>query len=172
MPVSVVQQCRHVRVDRVALARHGRAVLKACGRSRGVVDVQLVDDAAIAEINEEWRGIAAVTDVLSFALQEGEAMPGTEELLGDVVISLDTARRQAAALERAWQRSTGDAACGYGVQEEAAFLLTHGILHLLGYDHMRAAEAEVMEALERTLMAPLTAAPVHGLDRSDHAPTS
>ncbi len=170
MPVSIVQQRRGVIVDRAALARHGRAVLKACGRARGVVDVQLVGDAAIAEINEQWRGVAGVTDVLSFALQEGEAMPGTEELLGDVIISLDTACRQAAALEREWQRDSGDSSCRYGVQEETAFLLTHGILHLLGHDHVRAAEAKVMEALERTLMAPLTVAPVHGLDRSDHAP--
>jgi probable rRNA maturation factor len=104
------------------------AHLRAQGYSLGL---ELCDDAAIAELNRTWRYKAGPTDVLAFAAQE-EAPPapasaGAAEAehwleLGDIVISLDTARRQAIA-------------AGHGLEEELLFLASHGLLHLLGWDH-------------------------------------
>ena len=90
------------------------------------------------QLNLEWRGVDRATDVLAFAQAEG---PGGAPvgLLGDVVISVDTARRQAA------ERQTP-------VGAELDRLLIHGVLHLLGYDHERsAAEARRMQRRERDL---------------------
>jgi len=151
--------------ERSVITKHLRNVLKAQGRPRAIVEVTLTDDDDIRAMNREWRKVDSVTDVLSFALQEGEAMPGAEELLGDVVVSLDTAARQAAQMAREHAETHGS----YGLYEKVAFLATHGVLHLLGYDHIKAADAAVMEALESELMAPITSAPLHALDRTDHA---
>ncbi|WP_235814514.1 rRNA maturation RNase YbeY [Propionispora sp. 2/2-37] len=110
------------------------------------VSVVLVDDEYIHSLNREYRGRDCSTDVLSFALAEGEEpdiIDGPEEeLLGDIIISLDATIRQAEEF-------------GHSVERELAYLTVHGMLHLLGYDHeqeadrqdMRAAEEEVLKAL-------------------------
>lgn len=109
----------------------------------------LCDDAHIQELNREWRGVDAPTDVLSFELEDDEEVEGgaSPELpvnvLGDVVISLDTARRQAG--ER-----------GYSLADECRVLLVHGVLHLLGFDHEESEEdAEEMAAAEKHTMQAL-----------------
>ena len=89
--------------------------------------LSLVGDAEIAELNASWRDKAGPTDVLAFAAQDDDLpMPpgmGDEALeLGDIVISLDTAARQAPAH-------------GNTLQQELLFLASHGLLHLLGWDH-------------------------------------
>ena len=111
------------------------------------VDVTLVDDEEIREINKEQRRIDSSTDVLSFPLGENgeyDANPKTGALmLGDIVISVETALKQADLY-------------GHGLEREIAFLTVHSILHLLGYDHvnggmeqaiMREKEEAVLEAL-------------------------
>jgi probable rRNA maturation factor len=80
----------------------------------------LVDDADIAALNRTYRGVAHPTDVLAFPMTEGRFATLAPDCLGDVVISVETALRQA-------QR--------HGLKAELALLLVHGILHLLGYDH-------------------------------------
>jgi probable rRNA maturation factor len=120
------------------LARSGRRLLDALRLPEAELSLLLVSDAVMRRLNRAWRGRDRATDVLSFAQAEGPggAPPG---LLGDVVISLDTARRQAA--ERA--ASLGS---------ELDRLLVHGVLHLLGYDHERSpAEARRMRRRERAL---------------------
>ena len=100
----------------------------------------IVDDARIREINRDFLQRDRPTNVISFAMQEGEGGGINPLLLGDVVISAETAARDAAA-------------AGIGFEEELYFLLLHGVLHLLGYDHERgtAAEARRMEAREREI---------------------
>lgn len=111
------------------------------------VDVTLVDDEEIREINKEQRKIDSSTDVLSFPLGENgeyDANPKTGALmLGDIVISVETALKQADLY-------------GHGIQREIAFLTVHSMLHLLGYDHvnggmeqaiMREKEEAVLDAL-------------------------
>lgn len=106
----------------------------------------LCDDAFIRALNRQWRGIDSATDVLSFAMGEGEDSDLNTQILGDIVISLDTAARQAAEL-------------GHGVPEEMRVLLVHGFLHLLGYDHIEPDDAAEMAEAEARLLAMLGAAP-------------
>jgi len=162
MPVEIDNRHPRLRVEKRRLAGWLRGLLAELGRPRATVDVSLVDDDEIQALNARWRGVDAVTDVLSFPLEEGDGplLPG--ELLGDLVISLDTAARQAAAMQIA------HADPAYGLADEVRFLACHGLLHLLGHDHQEAAAAAVMEALERRFMASVTALDPHDLDRSDH----
>ncbi|GAB6158101.1 rRNA maturation RNase YbeY [Desulfotomaculum varum] len=106
------------------------------------VGLIFVDDNYIQSLNAEYRGIDKPTDVLSFALNEGEDMPQVEEaedLLGDIVISLPTARRQAAAY-------------GHSFEREVAYLTAHGCLHLLGYDHQNETDRQVMRQKEEAIL--------------------
>ncbi|MGE5653907.1 MAG: rRNA maturation RNase YbeY [Bacillota bacterium] len=93
------------------------------------VSIVLVDDPYIQGLNAEYRGKDCPTDVLSFAMEEGDDEIEYDEgeapefrLLGDIVISLETAQRQASEY-------------GHSCDREIAFLTVHGMLHLLGYDH-------------------------------------
>ncbi|HEY3416668.1 MAG TPA: rRNA maturation RNase YbeY [Armatimonadota bacterium] len=85
------------------------------------VSVALIDDAAMRDLNARYRGIDNPTDVLSFSQESEVTIPGAPKLLGDVVISLDTAVTQATAGNRT-------------LDGEVTFLAIHGVLHLLGYD--------------------------------------
>ena len=120
------------------LARHARRLLRGLRLDRAELSVVLVSDREMQALNRRWRRRDRPTDVLSFAQREGAGL-APDGLLGDVVISLDTARRQ--AKER-----------GESLGREADRLLVHGLLHLLGYDHERsAAEARRMQRRERSL---------------------
>jgi probable rRNA maturation factor len=124
-------------IDRRALVEAAKRLLAAVGRADSSLSISLVRDDVIRELNRDFRGKNAATDVLSFALSEnGEIAP--ERLLGDVVISVDTARRQAAAYNAPLQR-------------ELYRLLIHGLLHIVGHDHHRAAERRAMVTEERRL---------------------
>lgn len=110
------------------------------------VSVALCDDATIHQLNRDFRKVDRPTDVLSFALNEGEEpeiVDGpAEELLGDIIISVDTLERQAEEY-------------GHSLERELAYLTIHGFLHLMGYDHeteddkleMRREEEVVLSAL-------------------------
>jgi rRNA maturation RNase YbeY len=120
------------------VAGRGRRLLAALDLPDAELSLLLVSDAVMRRLNRDWRGADRPTDVLSFAQAEGpgSAPPG---LLGDVVISVDTARRQAA-----------ERAAPLGAELDR--LLIHGVLHLLGYDHERSpAEARRMQRRERAL---------------------
>jgi metalloprotein, YbeY/UPF0054 family len=106
------------------------------------VSLLFTDDAAMAEINGEWRGKPKPTNVLSFPafpIAPG-GMPGP--MLGDIVLARETIEREAAEL-------------GKPVNEHVAHLLVHGFLHLFGYDHMETEEAEKMEGLETRILGRL-----------------
>jgi len=128
--------------DRRLLSARARRVLREIERAESELSIALVDDAEIRALNSTWRGRDRATDVLAFSLAEGLHAERRGPLLGDVVISLDTAARQA----RARRRSLDD---------EMARLLVHGALHLIGHDHVRAAEARRMRAEERRLLRAL-----------------
>ncbi len=101
------------------------------------VSVSLVDDFRIQELNRDWRGKDKPTDVLSWPLWEIDEPLGEE--LGDVVISVDTARRQATAR-------------GWDLDDELALLLVHGVLHLLGHEDDTEAGSNVMRGLEARIL--------------------
>ncbi|MCO4743178.1 MAG: rRNA maturation RNase YbeY [Proteobacteria bacterium] len=114
--------------------------------AEGELSVLLTDDATVHPLNRDWRGKDRPTDVLSFSQVEGEPIPGAPLMLGDVIISVETASRQAD--ER-----------GHSLARELQILLVHGIVHLLGYDHEDDDEAEEMEAIERAIHARIDAKP-------------
>ena len=147
MPVSVITRARTRGVRPIAVRADVRRVLAALEEPRAELTVSLVDDLEIHRLNRDFRGKDRPTDVLAFAMREGARVAGDEPVLGDVVISLDTAARQAR------RRRVAPAV-------EVRTLLIHGILHLLGYDHERSpAEARRMRAMERRLRAALAAEP-------------
>ena len=125
-------------VDLPLLRLRSRAMLGAVGHRGSELSVALVDDREIRKLNGEWRGKKRSTDVLSFSLLEGEGSLHRGRLLGDVIISVETAARQAARRHR-------------GLDEEIARLLIHGLLHILGHDHEDPDEAKVMRAEQRRL---------------------
>jgi probable rRNA maturation factor len=127
---------RGSRADARLLARRARAALSALGLSRSELSIALVDDDEIARLNRDWRKKRGPTDVLSFSLVEGDFAEHRAGLLGDVVISVETAARQAAERRR-------------GLDDELARLMVHGLLHLVGHDHEADDEARVMTAEER-----------------------
>jgi probable rRNA maturation factor len=130
-------------IDTLALERlasHALAVEHV--PSPAELSIVLGDDPFVHELNRDYRGTDAPTDVLSFAQDEGDkfARPeGEAPHLGDVVISIDTARRQAAEYT-------------LSLQDEIAHLLVHGILHLLGYDHEDPDEAANMRRHEDAIL--------------------
>ncbi len=126
------------RFDRRLLARRARRLLAALGLPRAELSLALVSDAAIAELNEAHRGKRGPTDVLSYSLVEGAHAAHRAALLGDVVIAVGVAARQAREI-------------GHSLNEELLRLLIHGVLHLLGYDHEVARDARRMQAKERAL---------------------
>ncbi len=162
MPVEIDNRHPHLRVEKRRLAGWLRGVLGELGRPRATVDVSLVDDDEIRALNAQWRHVDAVTDVLSFPLEDGAGPQLPGELLGDLVISLDTAARQAA------QMAASHPCESYVLSDEVRFLACHGLLHLLGHGHDDPAEAEAMEALERRFMATVTPLDPHDLDRAAH----
>ena len=106
------------------------------------LSIALVDDEAMRELNQSYRGKNRPTDVLAFAMHEDESdvhdQDVTRAMLGDIVISVDTARRQANQQRRP-------------LLDEMTMLLAHGLLHLLGFDHDTAPKEKVMFAKTREL---------------------
>ena len=113
------------------------------GVENGEVSVTLTNNEYIHTLNKEYRGIDRPTDVLSFALNESEEPEMVDgpavNVLGDLIISVERAEEQAADY-------------GHSLRREVAFLTVHGMLHLLGYDHMEDEEREEMEAEQRCVM--------------------
>jgi len=114
-------------------------MLHVLDRLEGELSILLVDDAVIQTLNASYRGKDKPTDVLSFAMSEGEFGDVNPAILGDVVISVPTAVRQAKRAKRE-------------VFDEVTFLLAHGLLHLLGYDHETDEQDREMKKETRRLM--------------------
>lgn len=130
-------------VRRRALAGLARRTL-AAEKVRGPVELGIVvaGDRTLRALNRRYRRRDAPTDVLSFALEADGGFvipPGRARQLGEIVISYQTAARQARA-------------AGHTVHDELAHLLVHGLLHLIGYDHERPRQAKLMRAREEALL--------------------
>ena len=137
--VSVLNRQDRVTVDRRKIGAAARRVLKALGGEGYELTVVLVDDREITRLNRQYFRRNRPTNVISFPQQDDSPVSLRSRILGDVVISAETA-----------QRDAGEA--GEKVQDEIFFLLIHGILHLLGYDHEGAKEERLyMERKEREI---------------------
>jgi rRNA maturation RNase YbeY len=124
-----------------ALKKIAASILKALERSQAELSVALVGDQEMRPLNAKYRKKDKTTDVLSFPADP--ALPGQAGLLGDVIISIEQAKRQAR------DRKTS-------LEIEMVILLIHGILHLLGYDHERSQrQAKIMATLEQKLLSHL-----------------
>ncbi|MDR2945333.1 MAG: rRNA maturation RNase YbeY [Candidatus Adiutrix sp.] len=109
-------------------------LLKELGLSEADLSVTVTGDESIRDINRQYRGVDKATNVLAFAMEEGEPLPGAPRVLGDIVISAETIQREAPPL-------------GYTDGEMFYFYLVHGLLHLIGYDHEKSpGEAARQEA--------------------------
>lgn len=141
------------------LVTHAAAVCgKLYGVKNGEVSITLTDNEYIHKLNKEYRNIDNPTDVLSFAFadsDEPEIIPDDEventdyEMLGDIIISIEKAEEQAQEF-------------GHSLKRELSFLTAHGMLHLLGYDHMEEEERQEMEEEQRYVMGKL------GITREDN----
>lgn len=109
------------------------------------VSCVLVDDERIHEINREYRHIDRSTDVISFAMEDNDQfyVEGMPRTLGDIFISVDHAKKQAEEY-------------GHSLRREMCFLFTHGILHLLGYDHMADEQEKEMFGLQDKILGALS----------------
>ncbi len=142
MKIAIENRQSMQKIGKVLLRKVARTILSASACPDAQLSILIVDDAGIREINRDYLGKDRPTNVISFAMREGEGGDVQPDLLGDVVISAETAARDARE-------------AGISFESELYFLLLHGILHLLGYDHERgtAAEARRMEEREREVFA-------------------
>jgi len=104
-----------------------------------IFNVIIVDNPYIHNLNKEYRGIDRETDVISFALEDDKTFNPEIRVLGDVYISIDKAISQSEEY-------------GHSLLRELCFLAVHGMLHLLGYDHMKKEEEEVMFGLQEEIL--------------------
>lgn len=142
------------RAEDAARAALAGATARRVSRADEAAEISLVlaDDDAVRALNRRWRGRDSATNVLSFPSGESGA-DGRTVLLGDVVLAYETVAREAAAQ-------------GKTLADHLAHLVAHGVLHLLGFDHEKDAEAKRMEALERRVLAGLGVAdPYHARER-------
>jgi rRNA maturation RNase YbeY len=137
VPAVVLDRQRRLAVRPRRLARAADRTLAALGRPGGDVEILIVDDGEIRRLNAAWRGVGRATDVLAFPL---EVAPAAGGLVGQVVISAETARRQARAV-------------GVAPALELELLVTHGVLHLVGYDDRDPVEARLMHERERQILS-------------------
>jgi probable rRNA maturation factor len=137
--------------------RRAAKMLAHLGLTGAELSVALVDDARIHTLNRDFRGKDKPTDVLAFAMEEGAVTPsaGGPRVLGDVIVSIETARKQAKRRRRP-------------LLDELTMLLAHGLLHLLGYDHQTDDEEREMVAKTRELERAATARPGAAPPREGH----
>jgi probable rRNA maturation factor len=150
--MDISARCEGLRYPTKALEAEAEFLLSTLELPDAELSIVLCTDPFIRRLNKQYRGKDQPTDVLSFAMQEGQKV-GESSLLGDLILSLDTARRQAQEH-------------GHTVEEELRILLVHGLLHLLGYDHIRPEDAPRMQAEETRLLRLLNASSVGLIQRA------
>ena len=159
MAINLRNRQKIIPIDAQTLKKTLRSLLETLNCQTSDLSVLIVDDARIHRLNARYRGIDRPTDVLAFAMREGPFAHLQAQILGDVVISAETAVRQAHARR-------------HSLAEELTRLLIHGTLHLLGYDHeVSAAAARLMRAKERELwklVAPMVRALPEGQPSAPH----
>ena len=122
------------------LEKYMHFVVQKLKLEKGIFNIIFVSNKEIHEINREYRHTDRVTDVISFALEDNQDVVYQDfRLLGDIYIAIDVAYDQAIEYNHSRER-------------EVCFLATHGLLHLLGYDHMTEEDKKVMRALEEEIL--------------------
>jgi probable rRNA maturation factor len=146
MDIQIANRQKQHPISLRKIHRRTRSILEALKSPEAELSILLVDDLQIGAMNRQFLGRQGPTNVIAFPMREGRFAGLNPNLLGDVVISVDTAHREARA-------------AGLGLEERITQLLVHGILHLHGYDHEHdAAQARRMAAKSRRLMATILGA--------------
>ena len=155
----IVRPAARGHIDPRTVRRRAQRVLDLAGRSDADVCVVLTDDEEIHALNAQWRAKDKPTDVLSFPASPADRplVPGAPDVLGDIVISVETVSRQAedGPLPRLEAPVGAARFAAWSAQDELTFVLLHGVLHLCGHDHIKAAERKRMEALEHAYLPSL-----------------
>jgi len=142
--VQIRNDQKKIRINQSAVKRLLERCLKRMRLPHAEISVLLTDDKTIRRLNHIHRGINRPTDVLSFGMREqrraGEPLPPHPEILGDLVVSVPAIQRQAKAR-------------GISLQTELHFIMIHGLLHLLGYDHTNKMQKLRMDSLHASLLA-------------------
>jgi probable rRNA maturation factor len=140
MPVSIKNQQKLFKIDLNRIRKSLKRLLKELGCDDRVIGILLVDDNEIQKLNDAYRHRNIPTNVLSFAMTEGEFGNINPQILGDIVISVETAFRDALISQ-------------IDLMDELEFLIIHGLLHLMGYNHenTEAGKAVAMKTREREL---------------------
>ncbi len=139
MGVTILNQQESSKIKHSLLRKVAKCVLERFGEGRVSLSVVLVDDETISYYNETYLSHEGPTDVISFPQREGDVRSPKEELLGDVMISVERAKAQAEEY-------------GHSLEEEVILLLIHGILHLLGWDDKAPKERSKMEKEQERLL--------------------
>ena len=145
MNIQIENQQKRIKIDKRRIRRQVNELLKLLDCANMEISITFVDDASIRQINKQYLAKDRPTNVISFPLQEGEFSDINPEMLGDIVISVDTAGRDAARGNLSFE-------------EEILFLIIHGLLHLKGYNHENTsiADAMKMKKKEKELFFTLT----------------
>lgn len=114
-------------------------VINKLGIKKSIFDIILIDDDEMQKLNKEYRGIDRTTDVLSFALNDNSHINPVLNSLGDIFVSIPKMKSQAIEY-------------GHSEKRELSFLVVHGMLHLLGYDHMNELDEKVMFGLQKEIL--------------------
>lgn len=141
MNIQIDNRQKLKKIIKKKLREQAEVILKAMNCPNAELSLVLLDDNAIGELNATWLQRSGPTNVIAFPMQSGVGAEITPHLLGDVVISVETAAREARE-------------AGMSLARRLTELLIHGILHLLGYDHETTpAEARTMQEQANRLMA-------------------
>ena len=141
MEVLIENRQSKIKIPLRKLKQKVRVILNALECPEGELSIVIVDDPQISELNQEYLNRSGPTNVIAFPMRKGEYAHITPSLLGDVVISVETAR-------------TEGEVSGIGWEVRFFQLLVHGILHLFGYDHEKTArESLQMEEKSKELLA-------------------
>lgn len=123
------------------LEEYVKYVTKKLEIEKAIFNIILVDEEEIHNLNRDYRGVDRKTDVITFALEDGDGFKNPEiRMLGDIYLCIPVAYEQAEIY-------------GHSKMREVCFLATHGILHLLGYDHMVEEDEKIMFALQEELLS-------------------
>lgn len=135
-----VENLTKEKIDKDDLLNLSKYIVDRLKIKNPIFNIIIVDNEEIRRINKEYRKIDKETDVISFALEENSDIIYKEfRLLGDIYISIDKAKDQASSY-------------GHSLRRELCFLTTHGILHLLGYDHIEEEDRKIMRELEESVL--------------------
>ena len=139
MRIDIMDLQAKVKIDKKKIKKHVEMTLKRLGEDRAELSLLFVDDAYIRKLHNKYRGINSRTDVLAFPMREGEGLPKDSPVLGDVVLSTETAKRESKRRK-------------ITLQKEMDMYLVHGILHLLGHDDRRPNDRKRMKVIEAQLL--------------------